>query len=352
MRRLIIADVKSLNENGKSTGHYFSVAQNYLDLYGDYCEVKVAGGQIFKTHFSGKDVFLLPYDFLPSENWIKSKWRVLMNCKYLFKHTLSDDIIVIQQSGLSTAILGIALFAKTKCNIYIIAYDTDALSSPLKKLIYHLAKGKIKGLLCSDKHVADAYKIQSCVVTDYIYPNNKTNFAIIPFESKKYDIAIVGSIWPDKGVIEAAEVLVNTKYKVLIAGKANEILEDKLNKICKTAKNIELHIGFISDQDYYTYIQEARFCMLNYHGVYEDRSSGVVLDILFNGTPIIGHACKALDFVKRMNVGYLFNNVNDIPWTKFFNKNIYNVYCKNIIKYLEMHRKSKLKVLNFLQIKK
>lgn len=350
MRRLLIADVKSYNNNGKSTGHYFAVAQNYLDLYKDCCEVKIAGGDIFKTHFDLKDIFLLPYDYIPSMNWLKSKWRVLMNCKYLFNNTKHDDIIVIQQSGLSTAILGIALFAKNKRNIYIIAYDTDAVSSQIKKIIYHLTKSKIKGLLCSDRHISDVYKIPSCVITDYIYPNTNNNLTVIPYENKKYDIAIVGSIWPDKGVIEAAKVLANTKYKVLIAGKANKQISDILNNICKSAKNIDLHIGFINDNDYYTYIQKARFCMLNYHGVYEDRSSGVVLDILFNGTPIIGHECKALDFISTSNVGYLFDDINNVNFDDIINKEMYENYQKGIKKYLNSQKKYKQSMVNFLNL--
>lgn len=49
MKRLILADVKSLNIKGKSIGHYFTLAQNYIDLFGDYCQVKIAGGPIYKT---------------------------------------------------------------------------------------------------------------------------------------------------------------------------------------------------------------------------------------------------------------------------------------------------------------
>ena len=33
MRRVIIADAKSFSRNGKSTGHYFTVADNYLEVF-------------------------------------------------------------------------------------------------------------------------------------------------------------------------------------------------------------------------------------------------------------------------------------------------------------------------------
>ena len=308
MKRLVLADVKSQNDKGKSIGHYFSVAQNYLDLYSDCCQVKVAGGPMFKTRFNEKDIFQLPHDFIIGQNWLRNKWRVLMNCKYLFKHTSVNDIIVIQQSGLSTAILGIALFAKKKRNIYIISYDKDAVSSFAKRLIYQFAKQKIKGLLCPSRHVADAYCLPSCIITDYIYPFYTNKLSFVPFEEKKYDVAIIGSICHGKGVIKAAETLTQTNYKVLIAGKADKQLSEQLEKICLSSSNIELRLGFVSDDDYCKYIRAARFCILNYHGVYEDRSSGVVLDILFNGTPILGHRCKALMFVEKEDVGVLFED--------------------------------------------
>lgn len=350
MKRLIIADVKSYNNNGKNPGHYFAVAQNYLDLYSDYCKVEVAGGPIFETYFNKKNILLLPYDFISGMNWLKNKFRVLMNCRYLFKHVTADDIIIMQHSGASTTLLGIAIFSTKKNNINLIQYDTDALSSLPKRIIFKLAKHNIKSILCPNKYIADAYGLPSCIVTDYIYPKSEYENSI-SFEKKKYDISIVGSICSDKGVIEAARALAKTNYRVIIAGKADKQLSDELHKICDRSENIELNIGFINNEDYYEYIRNARFCVLNYHGVYEDRSSGVVLDILFNGTPIIGHKCKALDFVLKSNVGYLFDNIDNVTFDDIINKDRYEDYQKGIKKYLDSQKKYKQSVISFLHIK-
>jgi len=351
MKRLIIADVKSYNNNGKSTGHYFAVAQNYLDLYSDCCNVKIAGGPIFKTRFNEQDVMLLPYDFIPSENWLKNKWRVLMNCRYLFKHTGADDVVVLQHSGASTTLLGIAIFSSKRNNINLIQYDTDAVSSLSKRMIFKLAKHRIKSLLCPNQSIADTYGLSNCIVTDYIYPKDGYENKIL-YENKKYDIAIVGSICPDKGVVEAAKVLAETDYKIVIAGKADKQLADELYETCNKAKNIELHIGFIENEDYYGYIRNARFCILNYHGVYEDRSSGVVLDILFNGAPIIGHKCNALNFISISNVGYLFDDIKEVNFRDIINKEKYESYQKGIMKYLDTQKRYKQSVVNFLRLNK
>lgn len=349
MKRLIIADVKSYNKNEKSTGHYFALAQNYLNLYQNVCEVKVAGGPIFATRFKKDNLFPLPYDFKFTKNWLLNKWKVLQNCRHLFRNTSIDDIIILQQSGLSTAIMGIALFASRKRNIYLIAYDTEAVTSFTKRLIYQFAKPKIKGVLCPNKSVADAYGISNCIVTDYIYPEDKE---IIPiaYENKKYDIAIVGSIWPDKGVLEAVKYLSNTQYRVIVAGKGDETLTKQIKEICKSAENIEPHIGFVKDEDYCEYIRQARFCMLNYRGVYEDRSSGVVLDILFNGTPILGHRCKALKFVEDENIGILFNDLKDFDFSIIKDKTLYASLLNGIAQYLNKQKTYKQKVVNYLRL--
>lgn len=357
MKRLILADVKSINIKGKSVGHYFTLAQNYIDLFGNCCQVKIAGGPIFKTRFDPNRLIVLPYDFIPSKNWIVNKWKVMMNCKYLFNHTYPEDIIVIQQSGLSTAILGIALFAKKRFNIYIIPYDTDALSSVVKKLIYLLAKSKIKGILCPNKKISDKYKKIGCIVTDYIYAQDKID-TTFPFDKRKYDIAIIGRINQDKGVIEAVKYLVGTKYKVLIAGKGDdELVEKELEGICNKNKddgkvqNIELHIGYVSDADYYAYIRNSKYVMLNYRGDYEDRSSGVVLDTLFNGTPVLGRKCNALRFIEEEHVGYLFDDIKNLDLDDIINKKMYEKFQEGIIGYIEKQKEQKNKIVDYLHLK-
>lgn len=351
MRKLIVADVKSYNKSGRLLGHYLPVAQNYMELYNSYCSVIIAGGQIFGKYFKKDSYMPLPYEFVDSNNWFRNKLHVLMNCKYLFCCVSYEDVIVIQQSGLLTAILGIALFAKKKSNIYIISYDTDVISSFVGRMIYKWAKPKLKGVLCSHRHVAEAYKIASCIVPDYIYSKDSLcEFGQL--QDKRYDIAIVGGIVPDKGVVEAAKYLVRTNHKVLIAGMADEQTSAELNEICSASQNVELRLGFISEGDFCTYIRDSRFCMLNYHGTYEDRSSGVALDILFNGTPIIGHRCKALNFIEEENMGYLYNSMDDIDWNVLKDIQRYKAYQQSISNYLLKQKRYRQNVMDFLGIKK
>ena len=54
---LYIADLRSNCSNGISTGHFFTVAKNYKQMFENVCNVKIAGGPIFKNHFKKSDFF-------------------------------------------------------------------------------------------------------------------------------------------------------------------------------------------------------------------------------------------------------------------------------------------------------
>lgn len=352
-KRLIIADVKSHSRRGKSFGHYFTLAQNYIDLYGSDYEVKVAGGPVYLTKFSKEQVFELPYDSLAELPAWKQKWRTLMNCRYLFRHTDKNDIIVMQHSAAATFMIGIALFARKINNIYVISYDTMSIASSFKRFWYRLSKRHIQGFLCSNECVAKAFERPYCIIPDYIFAGEEHRIEDISYADKQYDFAILGTIWPDKGVVEAARHLAGTPYKVIIGGKASsEQIEKDLKEACRGAENIDLRIGFVSENDYKLWIRQSRYCMLNYQGTYSERSSGVVLDVLFSGTPIVGHRCFATQFVEDEGCGYLYDDISQFQPQQVMNVQQYTRYVEGISNYLKKQGLYKRKVLEYLGLYK
>ena len=349
MKRLIIADLKSFNNHGVQTGHYFSLARNYQELFGKICKISVAGGPIYKTGFKDEELIKLPHDFIAGGNALKNKWGTLMNCRYLIRHTSTDDVIVLQMAGAVTNFLAILLFGSKKKRTYSIQYDTEALDTPLKRFIYRLAKNKISGILCPTDTIGKAFNLPYCVVSDYIYTSEKTDIQTIPFNQKKYDFAMVGRITPEKGVVEAIKKLAGTKYKVVVAGKASTTeIERQLKKIASTNSNIELHLEFVSDKDFYNYLRESKYSLMNYQGVYTNRSSGVVLDTLFNGTPVIGHRCIALQFKEMKRVGYLFDEISKFDFSITEDQDKYHSYINGINCYLNEHKQYKIMLSSFL----
>ena len=116
---IILADVKSYNIHGKSSGHYIPLARNYMEIFKDE-RFFVAGGPVYSQYIDEAHYFKLPFDSINGKNTLLNKLNVLRNCLFLLSKTNSSDKIIIQHSGASTTFLGIALFAKRKSNIYVI----------------------------------------------------------------------------------------------------------------------------------------------------------------------------------------------------------------------------------------
>ena len=329
MKRIVIADIKSLSMDGKAIGHYFAVAQNYLDIFEGINEIKVAGGPIYKTKFNEKDLLLLKFNAESKLGLIANKWRELCNLRLLF-NLCKDDTIIFQSNAILTVFLGIILWGRKNQDIFIIQYSTEYLENSLKRFIYMRAKRKIKGIICSNKLIGEKFDLPYTVVTDYIYTENQEDLSFIPFEEKKYDYGICGIITRDKGIIEVAQKLAGTNYSILIAGYTDDkALLDELKKIAIN-NNIHLKLGYLNEKEYVEAIRDCKYCLLNYSSAYSEHSSGVVFDFLFNLTPVIGTNVKALEVVKKYNVGHLYENIGNFDFGICLNKKVYEKYCNNI----------------------
>lgn len=346
-KTIIIADVRSFNVEGKAVGHYFTVASNYVDMFSDRCNVLVAGGPLYEKKFS--NILRLDYDTSDVVAMLVNKKRVLSNIRQLFK-VGNESTVVLQCSAVATVYLGIVLFKPKNCRLYMIQYNTLGLDSIVKKFLYTLAKRKISGTICPQKEIGKAYGRPYCIVPDYIY-TSKSEARKIPYAQKEYDFGMVGIIARDKGIIEAAQKLRNTKYRVLIAGfPQTPEIEQELREVCKNASNIELNLNYLSESEYQNSIYKSRYCILNYSGAYSEHSSGVVFDILFSGVPVIGRKCKSLDFISTNRLGYIFDDIEEWDPELVMSKEFYLTYQENINQYYKQHEIFKENLAAFLDI--
>jgi len=342
--KLVIADTKSYNKNGKSTGHYFAVAKNYQEALEDYFQVEVAGGPIYSMSFG--EYQKLRYDSIEGKSGIINKLHTIQNTVQVINNN-EDAIIILQSNAVVTTFLGL-LFSKHHPQIYSIQYNLMALDSPLKKGIYRLAKNRIKGILCPRDDIGKAYDKPYCVVPDYYVTQTKIDKNMIE-SGKEYDIGIVGIITEDKGVIKAIEVLCKTSLSVVIAGSpANEDIRKRIISICKDYNNIKLVLDYISEEEYDKYIRVSRYCVLNYSEAYSNHSSGVVYDILYRGTPIIGRRCGFLDFIEENRIGYLYKDIQDFEWKVVRDENAYQNIIKQLKVYLANQIQETKKLAGFL----
>lgn len=338
---IYISDILSRMNNGKSTGHFFSVARNYQEIFGE--SVIVVGGPIYSSGFSKKKLLLLPYNASG-----KNRIKIFINAIKLFKYA-KGNIIVMQQCAVITTFLCIALFYHKTSKLFLIQYSNEGFRLSLGKFLFRFAKNKIDGIICPNKDVGEQFSgLPYCVVPDYIY-TGETEKQDKPYEERKYDFCIVGRIAPEKGVIEAALALSKTSYSVLIAGKAQDSdLEKALLDIASCSPNITLYLGYVSDEDYYAYIRDSKFAILNYSNAYSERSSGVVFDTLFNGTPVLGRMCKSLKFIEEKGLGYVFDDISSFDFSKVISPIQYEIIISEIRKYRDSHNKYVFKLKQFI----
>lgn len=343
MKTLVIADIRSVVKDGDIPGHFVPVAQNYMEVLRDKFHVQVAGGEVYSKHFQRETLIRLPYCI--TGDGILDKIKLLLNSLFLFKKA-GQNTIVIQQASLVTTFLAIALFFWNTGKIYLIIYNTSALKGTIKRILYKLAQNKISGIICSSDQIGKLYGKPYCVVTDFIrteIPQFKS------FEERKYDFCFVGGIYDNKGIVEAADFLKNKCCKFLIAGKDNESgIGEKLLHVVGQANNIELKMKYISTLEYNECLADSKYCILNYRGTYEDRSSGVVLDAILSGTPVVGSDCKALELVKTNRVGYTYKDIKDLDINFLLVENTYRMYIDNIKRYFAKQQDYAQQLASFL----
>lgn len=334
MKRIIIADIGSVNESGVSIGHYMSVASNYVELFQDTYKVIVAGGPIYKNKFS-ENLLRLNYDTVIGKPIIFNKFKQILNLRQLFNECKNDDIIVLQSIAVATSYFGIMLFQHKNNKLFMIQYNTFGMSGGIKRILYFLARRKIEGIICPSDEIGKAYGIPYCVVPDYICPKKISDNMNLNYKNeKRYDFGIVGIISKDKGVTEVIKRLKNTQYKILISGKPqNKEIEKELREDLKNVCNIDMRLGYLSEKEYDINIKSCRYCILNYSDAYSQHSSGVVFDIIFRGVPVIGRKCKSLEFIQIYRLGELFDNINKWKPESLFDKNNYLELTQNIYNY-------------------
>lgn len=326
MRKIYIADIRGHVIDDKITGHIVPVAKNYKKILCNDYDVKIAAGPAILKSFKEEECLVLPHNI--SNVTLKDKFFTFINFIYLLQKTRGFPII-IQQSTTITSFLAIILFYWWTSPLYMIQYNTEAVNTWWKRVLNRFVQMKLTGTICPTERIGKAYGARYCVVPDYFYAKESKN--IIPFDEKKWDIGIVGGITANKGTLEAARYLANKNVKVLIAGRiCEEGLEEPLKDIVTGCENIELRIGFLSDEDYHTYIKESKYCLLNYRGTYFDRSSGVVLDAIYNGTPVIGTRCEALKMVEENNIGITYDSIEELCIDEVFDSRKYSIYTEGI----------------------
>lgn len=340
--KVFIADVRTSSPDGRLYGHYASVARNYLEIFGADC--RIAGGPAYSSTFPDEDVLQLPFN-VPGDGLL-SKFRMLLNAFVLFRCT-AHETVVIQQSSVLTVLAAIILLFHTDTRLFMIMYDRTVLESLSGRILFRCARRKISGLICPSDEIGRAFGIPYIKVTDYIRSSAPE---ILPFCDRTYDYAIVGSIWPDKGVLQAVRRFRNSEATLLVAGQpSDEHLAAELSRVAAKCPNVTLRLERLSDTEYREIIRNSRYCIINYQGTYESRSSGVVLDIIHQGTPVIGRRCAATAPVAEFGTGRLFHHIEDFEPDDMKNPKVYMCYIGLIRRFVRHQALLSARLVEFVK---
>ena len=351
MARVILADLKSADANGICVGHYFALASNYDQVFSPHCDFKISGGPLYEKQFKKESLIVLPHSFVEGDNKLKNFFRMLFNAKKLFSSIDKDDVVIIQDSQPAMILFVLLLTYFGKANLFQIHYSEGPMRRWYFRAMMKFARRNIKGVLCPNENVGKAYAVPYICVPDYIYVEQKS-FSKKQYAEKKIDFMSIGRIVNDKGILETAKAFVNSPHSLLIAGKPDENFDVKqLVMTAEKNKKISVFLDYLSESDFKRYIEESRYCILNYQGSYVERSSGVVLDTLFKGVPIVGRRCRALQFIEDYGMGFLYDDINDFDFSKILDPIIWQKCVDAIDVYKKQFEEYNKSLLNFVGVK-
>jgi glycosyltransferase involved in cell wall biosynthesis len=269
------------------------------------------------------------------------------NARYLFNQAKGDTIILQYGSPFSTHIA--VLLGYKKSNTYLIEYSTVGIQGFVKQIVWTLLRRKVCGVICPSEEVGEKFSVPYCIVPDYIYTGTDFNFKSSYYD-KEYDFCVIGRLNKDKGIIEIISALKGKGCSVLIAGKPDsQEYHNYILQSVKGASNIELHLDYLSEIEYQSYINQSRYAILNYQLEYSNRSSGVVFDTLFAGLPVIGNRCRTLQFIEDNGLGMICDDLNNIDLNLILNESFYNKCLVNIADFCINNKKNSEKLASFIK---
>lgn len=338
MKKLLVVDITSLSRNMSIYGHGIKVAHTYKNALGKQFEVYICGGAPYKNEFNEAFESLPFYTDLNDSRYI----RLIKGCINAVNALLkSGDILIFQNQDITPLYFVLSFWPKCliKKKIFIIEYSNplNTPSRPKECKYFDKIQHKIDGVITSLEDVGNIVKCNAFIIPDY-FPDK----SVKPKDcEKKYDFACLGTISEKKELEKMVGCIKNTKYKLLIAGK---FLDEgrKQSLLDLRLENVTIVDAYLDSDEYNAYLKEARFVVLPYNRKhYEEKSSGVALEAIYNGVPVIAPNIKSFKFVEDYGLGILYN---DSFAESFQELNI--DYSKNIEKFIS---NIETVVQNFLQ---
>lgn len=306
MKKAIIADISSLSYEGKIYGHFVKAASLFKNVMDEEYNVIVAGSKEYRLNFTPDVLLELPFSRIKEEkkskrNKIKDFLGELRNTKYVLAK--NSDVLIFQSYSKLPIYLGLMIFPKKAKHIYMIEYQKTNYSGAAYWL-QHQGLSKIDGVITSNEAVGEYFKTNYVIIPDYFYVEPVKIQNMTP----RYDFGIIGTVANDKMYEDVVSSLEGSSYTLIIAGKFMD--KDRFKRITEMAgKNITIIDKYLTDEEYKEILMNCRFIVLPYNPVkYSGKSSGVVLDALYNNKPVIVSRIDSFEFVEQYGVGEIYDN--------------------------------------------
>lgn len=305
MKKAIIADISSLSYEGKIYGHFVKAASLFKNVMDEDYDVIVAGSKAYKQNFSSDSLLELPFSRKKEE--CKSKIKKIKDfCGELknTRHVLAEksDVLIFQSYSKLPIYMGLLLFTIRANRIYMIEYQKTEYQGIVQR-IQSKALSKINGIITSSDTVGRHFGIEYIVIPDYFYTKPTKIDKISPI----YDFGIVGTVANDKMYEDVVANLKGCPYTLIIAGKFMD--SNRLKNLTEMADdNITIQDKYLTDEEYKEILMKCRYIVLPYNPLtYSGKSSGVVLDALYNNKPVIVPRIDSFEFIEKYRVGIMYN---------------------------------------------
>jgi glycosyltransferase involved in cell wall biosynthesis len=309
IKKIGIVDTLTLTLNDAVYGHFHKVSLQLLQILSENLEVKVLGGRTYSKYFDESKIEILPYFtrkvdldnksfFIKVKTKIKSFFNtiaVLRNRKY--------DVLIFHDNN-QTLLYFLLLFFKPNSHIVLIRYTKN--NTSLSNRLFNKIKCKISFIISSLESVAISYGIDYILLPDYLPV--KTSQQELP--KPLYDFVLIGTINECKDIEDVLESVLNSSLTLKIAGHFEN--EEQYNKLLSTygsSERISITNKYLTEEEYECFIKIARFILLPYKtDSYSNRSSGVILDAIYSGRPVIGSNIDAFQIINEREIGFVYKS--------------------------------------------
>jgi len=356
--KLLIADCLGKHDGkGMPFGHYITFFEQYYKILKDNFEISLGVTKEYQKHLNFCNKFFtirfgLNYGDTYKKYNIFDKYisisKVIINIITVLNSNY--NIILFQQIKNMFSLIPFALYLGKK-RIFIIVYKDyfnsgGKIKRLLKRLLYVLAKRKIKGLIVGMEELGKIYNHNYLVMPDYIFTSKYIDESTA---SIKYDIAVLGIITNAKQIIDVVMSFYKTKYQVIIAGKFKD--NEQYKKVCQfNSDNITIVNDYISRKRYFNIIQSTKYVALPYDPIeYKLNSSGVFYDAIYHLRPLITSDTVFFKRVKENKIGYVYKNSIRESKEILEDTKIYREYVNNTKEYVKsINKDNKNKLIKFL----